>query len=100
MRHAFTTAALVLTAAMTGGCASFNDTIVVDVGDQFRLLETGVSRSDANGRPFEAAQGFECTFRGTTNNAGPFATEREFSGTLRCVRIGVSVDGTSGVAGQ
>jgi hypothetical protein len=87
MRQAMTVAILALAALTTFGCASFNDTVVVDVGDQFRLLQADVADAGANGRVTEAPAGFECEFSARTTNTGPFASEREVNGTLRCLRI-------------
>ena len=87
MPHSTTTLTLLLIAAVTTGCASFNNTIVVDVGDQFRLLQTAASASEESGQRPAAPAGFDCEFHATTTGAGPFATEREINGKLRCLRI-------------
>ena len=92
MPHFSNIATLVLTAVIATGCASFNDTIIVDVGDQFRLLQTGMAESDANGQLVGAPAGFECEFHARTTNAGPFTNEREVNGTLRCRRIDIAED--------
>jgi hypothetical protein len=75
-------AALACAATWLTGCAAFNDVVVVDVGDQFRLVETDgtVSRQllDGDGR------GFECHFSATTTRSAWFAAERQIDGTIRC----------------
>jgi hypothetical protein len=75
-------AALVCALTWLTGCAAFNDVVVVDVGDQFRLVEADGASSrqllDRDGR------GFECRFSATTTRSAWFAAERQIDGTIRC----------------
>lgn len=70
-------------AGSLASCASFNDTVVVDVGDQFRLLEVAAQPSG------ETAQwrrnGFDCRFSAHGSRRGLFDAEFDVEGSLRCV---------------
>jgi hypothetical protein len=75
-------AALACAVTWLSGCAAFNDVVVVDVGDQFRLVETDgtPSRQLLDG----GGHGFECRFSATTTRSAWFASERQIDGTIRC----------------
>lgn len=73
--------------ALLGGCAAFNDVVVVDVGEQFHLLEMVPGADTARTRA-TLADGFDCTFSATSVRSSLFAREKRIDGTIRCQRFG------------
>jgi len=71
-------------ALVLGGCASFNDTLVVDIGDQFELLDLEVDRDLGEGESRPMSDGFECDFEAQSKRVSLLAGERLVSGTIRC----------------
>jgi hypothetical protein len=69
---------------MLGGCASFNDTVVVDVGDQFDLLNLNLPDAQAPRDGARRAPGFECEFDARSERVSLLSGERRVSGTIRC----------------
>lgn len=76
--------------AALSGCASFNDTVVVDVGDQFGLLTVEAADGGGTRRHWRPGQGFECDFTAQGRRGTLFGGESQVTGKLRCV----AVDGT------
>ena len=78
---------LILTICFTillTGCASFNDTLVVDVGEQFRLLDLEVEDNPAAAQANATNNGFECDFDARSRRESLLGGERLVSGTIRC----------------
>jgi hypothetical protein len=66
------------------GCASFNDTLVVDIGDQVDLLELELAEGSSSQKSWAPRNGFECDFDAHSKRLSLFAGERHFSGKIRC----------------
>ncbi len=73
--------------AVLSGCASFNDTVVVDVGEQFGLL-TIEAADGGTRRHWRPGQGFECDFTAQGRRGALFGGETQVTGKLRCVAVG------------
>lgn len=74
---------LVVLLGAIGGCAAFNDTVVVDVGDQFRLIEADVPLASQRLQHANGA-GFECTFNARSERSSLFGREKTVDGSIRC----------------
>ncbi|MCB1801998.1 MAG: hypothetical protein KDI82_09960 [Gammaproteobacteria bacterium] len=77
---------VLLSMAALSGCAAFNDVVVVDVGEQFHLLEMAPN-SDPSHSQATVAKGFDCTFSATSVRTSLLAREKRIDGTIRCQRI-------------
>ncbi|HPQ23375.1 MAG TPA: hypothetical protein PLY75_00470 [Gammaproteobacteria bacterium] len=71
-----------------GGCASFNDSVTVDIGDQFDLLAVDVAAGAGGSRHLHGGEGFECVFDARSERVAWFGRERHVSGSIRCHYIG------------
>lgn len=69
------------------GCASFNDTLVVDIGDQFELLKLDAAKEHSGHSEAARAHGFECDFNAVSDRDSLFARERQVSGSIRCLLL-------------
>lgn len=78
---------VIVVAGLVAGCASFNDTVVIDVGDQFELLRLQRDGAQPAAAVWRDARGFECRFLAHTQRTALFGREREIEGTVRCVAI-------------
>ena len=79
---------IICVTALLTGCASFNDTLVVDVGEQFRLLDLEVEGDPATVQTDAAKNGFECDFDARSRRESLLGRERLVSGTIRCRPLG------------
>ena len=70
------------------GCASFNDSLVVDIGDQFELLKLEVDEGPAGKQGWPPKHGFECDFDARSKRLSLWDRERQVSGTIRCRGLG------------
>ncbi|MDJ0740081.1 MAG: hypothetical protein QNJ91_10205 [Gammaproteobacteria bacterium] len=76
-------AVVALGCAALSGCAAFNDVVVVDVGDQFHVIDSDGPPSPQ--RLHDAAgNGFECTFSARSTRASLFARDKTVDGKIRC----------------
>jgi len=67
---------------LMAGCAAFNDTVVVDIGDQAALLTLPPGGGEQRQRL--RGQGFECDFEAHSQRSELFGRERRISGHIRC----------------
>lgn len=79
-----------------GGCASFNDSVTVDIGDQFDLLAVDVTAGANGTRRLQSGDGFECVFDARSERVAWFGRERHVSGSIRCHYLGAPNPDTAG----
>lgn len=85
--HALVRGPLILSAAILSGCATFNDVLVVDIGEQFRLIENGTAAQTVQLRD-PSNNGFECSFTATSRRRSFLAHEKHVDGRrVRCQRL-------------
>lgn len=65
---------------LSSGCASFNDTLVVDIGDQFELLKLEVDEGHSEQQSWPPKNGFECDFDARSKRLSLWDRERHVSG--------------------
>jgi len=66
------------------GCASFNDTLVVDIGDQFDLLKLELADVSSSQKSWPPRNGFVCDFDAHSRRLSLFTGDRHVSGKIRC----------------
>lgn len=70
-----------------GGCAAFNDTVVVDIGDQVKLMQLSyqsAQRAASAAGSTRSGRGFECDFSAQTRRISLLAGSRQIEGKVRC----------------
>ena len=69
---------------LLGGCASFNDTVTVAIGDQFGLLDLDIGDGNKPTQRWRTGEGFECDFDARSERNSWFGRERHVTGSIRC----------------
>lgn len=85
---------------LLGGCASFNDTVTVAIGDQFGLPDLDIGDGNKPSQRWRTGEGFECDFDARSERYSWFGRERHVTGSIRCHPLVTSDPGSGEAASR